>query len=422
MERTFDTLQDLCICYCVEHLAYLNLDGTGNVNPHAEDTPMESSPSLSPNLCNELLKKYLNCHVTQTVVVNHCPAPAIDSVLSSLLKKATLKETHLTLLRYGILSDFMLRNISNSHITSLNLLACKKYSFENKNVEMLFRKNRFSIRNLKLYGKFDQLMDEKHLSLYPVLEKEIENTQETETEVIGRQDRRTDNETGSLAKSKDINSNDVSIKQGSSNASETTHISRISDENVQCGTNNACDSDNTFLKETHWFKFPNMQSVTLVNTDTWPKKQSEFIIGSFLASNPQLIAVCIVCIDANGLLPTAAKLRNLTSLCLSSSKHLQTDVTFSLKCLENLDNLRHLDVSSSTRFTYAAEDIVQFVKYVESASKLVSLELGGTNLSLIIGHEKFCLENLEFRYVVFLQCLHHHLYENTFSIVINLKA
>lgn len=340
MERTFDTLQDLCICYCVEHLAYLGLGDTGNVNPHAEGTTVESNPSLSPNLCNELLKKYLNCHVTQTAVVNHCPAPGIDLVFSSLLKKATLKETHLALLRYGVLSDSMLRNVSNSHIMSLNLLAVEEYSFENKNIEMLFRQNRFSIRNLKLCGDFDQLMDEKHISLYPMLEQEIKNTLETETQVDGRQDRWAENETDGRTKSKDINSNDVSFKQESSDASETTKVSLISDKNVQHGTNNACDSDNTFLKDSHWFKFPNMQSVTLVNTETWPKKQSEFIIGRFLAENPQLIAVCIVCIDANYLLPNVAKLRNLTSLSLSSSKHLQTDATFSFKCLENLDNLR----------------------------------------------------------------------------------
>ena len=65
-----------------------------------------------------------------------------------------------------------------------------------------------------------------------------------------------------------------------------------------------------------------------------------------------------------------------------------------------LSNFRHLDISNAVAAVYTNEDIEQFVKYVRSATKLVSLEIGGTNLSMIVGHHKNCAKNLEFRYDV----------------------
>ena len=335
MERTQETLQKLCICYCSEHLAYLNLNSEGNVQPICDGSPTDIDVCLSSDLCYKLLKQYLNSFI-------HCKkkAPQIDLVLNSLLKKASVNEMHLSLLRRGLASDSVLQGMSSCHIVSLDLFVCGDLTLDNMNIEMLFRKNKLIIKNLKICGELGEFLETGH----SMLVEEIKYSRDLDDQVVLEQTCPVAKKIKVLSNPEETSSNDVSVEQlslrESSDASKATQKHSASDNNMENDTYNDCYEDIKRLKETNWFKFPNMQSITLVNTDIRQNKQSEFIIERFLASNPQLIAVCITCIDAHNWLPKVANLRNLTSLDLSSRAHLQTDATFSFKCLDNLENLR----------------------------------------------------------------------------------
>ena len=329
MERTPETLQKLCICYCSEHLAYLNLNSEGNAQPICDGSPTDIDVCLSSDLCYKLLKQYFNSFI-------HCKkkAPQIDLVLNSLLKKASVHEMHLSLLRRGLVSDSVLQGMSSCHIVSLDLFVCKDLTVDNKNIEVLFRKNKLIMKNLKICGKLGVSM----------LVDETKYAPDLNNPVVTEQTCPVAKKMKVLSNPDETISNDVSVEQLSlrerSDASKATQKHLASDNNMENDGNNDCNEAIKRLKETNWFKFPNMQSFTLVNTDIWQEMQSEFIIERFLASNPQLIAACIAVIDAHYWLPKVASLRNLTSLSLSSRTHFQNDGTFSFKCLDNLENLR----------------------------------------------------------------------------------
>ena len=58
---------------------------------------------------------------------------------------------------------------------------------------------------------------------------------------------------------------------------------------------------------------------------------------------------------------------------------------------------RHLDISTAGGCNYTDAELDQFRTYVQSASRLTSLELAGTNLSMIVGHNKQCSSNESFK-------------------------
>ena len=58
---------------------------------------------------------------------------------------------------------------------------------------------------------------------------------------------------------------------------------------------------------------------------------------------------------------------------------------------------RHLDLSSAGDCDYTDAEVDQFGTYVQSTTRLTSLELAGTNLSMIVGHNKQCSSNQRFK-------------------------
>ena len=92
-----------------------------------------------------------------------------------------------------------------------------------------------------------------------------------------------------------------------------------------------------------WFRFPNLQSFSVINSDSHfgISSTSDLIIWNILASNPQLTTLCIVSNDISFWWTKISNLENLTTLILSySSPRQQGRPTLFFQHLTGLVNLR----------------------------------------------------------------------------------
>ena len=54
-------------------------------------------------------------------------------------------------------------------------------------------------------------------------------------------------------------------------------------------------------------------------------------------------------------------------------------------------------MSTSAESNYKDSEVEKFASYVRSAARLSSLEIAGTNLSMILGHHELCADNKDFK-------------------------
>ena len=144
-----DSLQDLCIFFCVEHPECLNLHektkATHSSGEGGGDTVTSPDHELPVTLCDKLVS-----HILKTLIPLLAVNKALKTALNALLKQKNIC-SQLNLLRVEVLSEANLCDIAQNHVSSLNLFGCKEYSYENIGIEMLMRHNKQTLRNLRVY-------------------------------------------------------------------------------------------------------------------------------------------------------------------------------------------------------------------------------------------------------------------------------
>ena len=149
-----DSLQDLCIFFCVEHPECLNISEKTKASHTSDDGGGDAvvSPEheLPITLCDRLVSQFLK---TQILLL------AVDrTTLNALLKKKNIC-SKLNLLRLNILSEANLFDIAQNQISNLNLLGCKEHSHVNDGIEMLIRMNKESLKSLRVVIAYREQTD-----------------------------------------------------------------------------------------------------------------------------------------------------------------------------------------------------------------------------------------------------------------------
>ena len=318
---TPDSLQDLCIFYCVEHLECLTLHHGKQTGSHLGEEgggdAVSSDHDLPLTLCDKLLMQYMKTCLPEHPRLQN----RIRLALKALLKRKNVC-SKLSLLRREILTEANLCDISNSHITSVNLFGCSEYTYENSGIDMLMNLNKSTITNLRLNGVLGN--HEDGMLYYSFLP-----------------DPGTGNHNSSSSES---GSESLFSIRGEFCANQRFSVPKSlqssQTETVTLLHSDGCYKQSTTSDEINWYCFPKLQNFSVINTETHSSLSSELIIWNMLVSNPQLTALCIVSLDIDCWWPKVSKLHHLTSLTLSScSQHRGSPVSF-FQHLNHLENLR----------------------------------------------------------------------------------
>lgn len=303
-----DSLQDLCIFYCVEHSQSLSPQRGRATNVHFSkegggDAPNIPGHDLPVTLCDKLVTQFLKTHIPLHRDEH------FDAVLSALLKHKNICNK-LNLIRQGILSEASICDIANNHIASVNLFGCSEYSFVNPGIEQLMKQNKENIKNIRIYGIFDCLEDLDR-PYYSFLADPGSPSSDGQPCI-----------TTSTLSHRGEGEIVFSIR-GDFCANQrflVTSIPKRSPENKEVTLlhSDGCYRQTSKSDEVDWFFFPNLQTFTVINTDSQSNVPSDLIIWNILASNPQLTSVCIVSVDVSFWWIKVSKLENLTTLILSS--------------------------------------------------------------------------------------------------------
>ena len=118
-----DTLQDLCIFFCVEHLECLTPGHSGVsgscVSYSGEGDTVTHEHDLPTALCDKLLVRYI-----KTCLPDQKSGQKYDALQPLLRRKNVCSK--LSLLRREILTENDICDISNSSITRVNLFCCNE--------------------------------------------------------------------------------------------------------------------------------------------------------------------------------------------------------------------------------------------------------------------------------------------------------
>lgn len=327
-----DSLQDLCIFYCVENLPSLNIQTVQKADNSYSDTgggDAITSPDqeLPVTLCDKLVAQFL-----KTCIPESHPPP-YSAVLHNLLKRKNVC-SKLNLLRHEILAEANICDISNSHITGLNLFGCSEYSYSNSGIALLLKQNKGNIKNLRVYGIFGSLDDIDDSPYYSFL------PDPGDWSITGPSGNAspTDKGDGEIIFSirGDFNANQRFLVYSGSISKPSTEsdtLTLLYTDGCYRQTNDSADKN--------WYSFPNLTSFTAINTDSISNIPSDLIIWNILASNHQLTTVCIVSVDVSFWWTKITKLQWLTTLILSSNPRQAGNPIPFFEHLAGLENLRY---------------------------------------------------------------------------------
>ena len=319
----------------MEHPECLNLQTEKtSANQFSDDGGGDAITSpdheLPVTLCDKLV-----CQFLKTLIPLHAVNKA---VLRALLRRKNIC-SKLNLLRVDILSESSLCDIAYNHISSLNLFGCMEYSFENIGIVQLMRNNKENLKNLRVYSVYGDL-DGEHGDLEDSASPFYSFLPDPGA------DRVVDPHSSNNSRLMSGSGRNIVFVRGDYTANQRfTPVPLMKTSNTNKEVTllhlDGCYRPTKEKHEVDWFRFPNLQSFTVINTDSQSNTPSDLIIWNILVSNPQLTTVCIVSVDVSFWWTKIPKLECLTTLILSCSSSRQHGrPTSFFQYLKGLVNLR----------------------------------------------------------------------------------
>lgn len=383
-----DSLQDLCIFYCMNNLDVL-VESLNNIQVANHDT----SAMFSMLLGNKMLDYFLHCCL---------PSDDKEKYVDQLLQNDQLCN-ELCITRRDMLNAGNLQELANNSIRKLQLSVfdedCNAGAEEA--YKLLFVNCLAHLTSVSLYQKCEEVSASGFLNL------------------LCGEDFWEEREQGKGCSNYSGAAGDSSGTFKVVVANTKYHGFQIKNLVVPATTEaeTSCKAGKSVSRSDHCSQILKSFSYEQVYTTIHPDFQPSHSFGWFyhllsklLLYNTQLQSFSIVMAISNPVewflsQPKLPSLKTLESLCLSfvfseiAAHSEELDIAYTKTFFANLpvlENLRHLDISCNTltragavevdRYCYSKNMVKLFIESVKALPHLKSLDVSGTNLSSIVGH------------------------------------